>query len=246
MGLCLISRADLVENPTMVSSAFCALAWIHANAETYGFDPQRIVVFGHSMGGQSAAPLGSVDDATGFMKGCSHQLPVSGWTKTVVAYGGLFGTPERHLVTTHFQISTDIFGIPRDEGAEIRQTLLDTPPQGWRDISGFNENGTLFLHSLPLYWIDGSEPPFLLMHGDEDLKVDSAEPEAFEAHLHTAGVEAEVALISNGGHMDITLLEGPGFEDAVQAMEVFFGKSVGIAGYLGVPNARVPVNVDRW
>ena len=36
---------------SMYPNAFCALAWIHTNAETYGFDPQRVVVFGHSAGG---------------------------------------------------------------------------------------------------------------------------------------------------------------------------------------------------
>jgi acetyl esterase/lipase len=32
--------------------------WVRANAETYDVDPQRLAAYGHSAGGQLAAPLG--------------------------------------------------------------------------------------------------------------------------------------------------------------------------------------------
>jgi predicted dienelactone hydrolase len=61
-----------------LSNAFCALAWLHTNAEEYGFDPERVAVFGHSAGGYAAALLGAVDDSTEFMQDCPHLLPESG------------------------------------------------------------------------------------------------------------------------------------------------------------------------
>ena len=212
------------KSPSMFSNAFCALAWIHTNAETYGFDPQRIVVFGWSYGGTLAALLGSVDETTEFMEGCPHQLPASDWTKAVVTYAGVFGTPDWYLSTSWFDTFADFFQLPPDEKAEIQQTLMDTPLQRWRDISGFSARGTLFLHSLPPYWIDGSEPPFLLIHGEEDMAVNSAESEAFAAQLQAAGVEAKLLVLSDARHGDIIDHRSSGFEEAVQAMEAFLTK----------------------
>jgi acetyl esterase/lipase len=207
-------------NRSVVSHAFCALAWIHTNAETYGIDPQRVVVFGFSSGGHLAALLGSVDETTEFMEGCPHQLPASDWTKAGVTYGGVFGTPKLGL-SLFLQIYRGAIQLPHDEQAEIHQTLMDTPLQSWREISGFSEKGTKFLHSLPPYWVDGSEPPFLLIHGEGDTLVGSAEPEAFVAQLQAVGVDAKLLILSNAFHNDIRNSKSSGFEDACQAIEAF-------------------------
>jgi acetyl esterase len=60
----------LFNHPLPVQDAFCALAWIHAQADTCGFDPRRIVVLGHSAGGTLTAMLGTVDDPDLFTQAC--------------------------------------------------------------------------------------------------------------------------------------------------------------------------------
>jgi acetyl esterase/lipase len=47
--------------PAQVQDAFCALAWIHANAATYGFDTEHIAAIGESAGGYLVAMLGTVE-----------------------------------------------------------------------------------------------------------------------------------------------------------------------------------------
>jgi pimeloyl-ACP methyl ester carboxylesterase len=74
--------------PKHLEDTFCALAWIYANADGYGLDRERVVVFGASLGGRIAANLGVVDDASLFLTGCPHQLTEADSVQGVVTFGG--------------------------------------------------------------------------------------------------------------------------------------------------------------
>ena len=49
-------------------------------------------------------------------------------------------------------------------------------------------------------WIDGSEPPILLIHGMADTLCDPVESQAFADLLTAAGVEVQVELIPGARH----------------------------------------------
>jgi len=210
-------------------SAFCALAWSHANAETYALDLERVVVFGHSAGGFAASMIGVVDDPAEFVVDCPHQLPPPGWVAGVVSYAGVFGTKEvflRHQLDTRrtlFDYYAQKLGLPVDEEAEILDTLRKTPYEGWRDIGELSERGTTLLHSLAPYWVDGSEPPFLLIHGGRD-EMPIGGCKAFATQLQAAGVEAAVVVIPDAHHGAITTASKPGFEETCQTIEEFLAE----------------------
>ena len=56
--------------PGAVADCRCALRWVIANAEEYGFDADRIVVTGHSAGGHLSLMTGVLDEAAGFDYEC--------------------------------------------------------------------------------------------------------------------------------------------------------------------------------
>jgi acetyl esterase/lipase len=72
--------------PAQVQDAFCALAWVHTNADTYGFDTGRIVALGLVSGGNLAAMLGVVDDPPPYIEGCLHELPEENWIQGVATF----------------------------------------------------------------------------------------------------------------------------------------------------------------
>jgi len=196
-----------------LSNAFCALAWLHTNAEEYGFDPERVAIFGHSAGGYAAVLLGAVDDSTEFMQDCPHLLPDTGRTQAVITYGGVFGAKEGTL------LGRMMFQLPSDERDATYQILMDTPYQSWPAISGLSETGTEILHWLPFYWVDGSEPPLLLIHGEGDVRTPSPEP--FAAQLQAAGVDARVVMIPDAMHTAILAINKSGFQSSCEAAEAF-------------------------
>lgn len=165
--------------PRSELDSFCALAWVHANAETYSFDPQRVVPVGFSLGGALAAFLGTVDDPGMYMGDCPHALPEGDYIRTVVTVAGFFdyeiwipGAKEDGLIYTYF-------GPPNEHMDEIRE-------------------------ASPVNWVDGSEPPFLLVHGENDGTVDPAQSQQFAALLSESGVIVELLILPNLVHDQIT------------------------------------------
>ena len=57
--------------PAAVEDCLCALQWIARNAETYGFDLDRIVTSGHSAGGHLALTTAMVPASSGLALECA-------------------------------------------------------------------------------------------------------------------------------------------------------------------------------
>jgi dipeptidyl aminopeptidase/acylaminoacyl peptidase len=87
-----------------------------------------------------------------------------------------------------------------DEIDVIFGELSNVPPSEWLDSSELSEETRMLARSLPLAWLDGSEPPFLLIHGAVDEMVPPGESEAFASRLRAAGVQAELMLLPGAGH----------------------------------------------
>jgi acetyl esterase/lipase len=212
---------NVPDRPTAFQNALCSLAWVHSSADTYGFDGSRIVVFGYSVGGLWAAMLGTVDDTSQFLEGCPHPLPESGWTQGVATYAAVLVTPEACL-SEGWCLSGAAQGnkIPVTEMLEIFKALRAVPPSGWRVSDELSEETRIFAEETPLFWLDGSEPPFLLIHGSMDEGVPSGESEAFAAYLEEAGVEVELLLLPLAGHLSISP-SSPSFFTIAEAVEAF-------------------------
>jgi acetyl esterase/lipase len=171
---------NLFDYPVPVQDAFCALAWTHANADTYGFDPRHIVALGHSAGGTLTAMLGTVDDPVLFTQACPHQLPQADWLQGAITFTGIFDyasalqfSPERRSRLE------DYLGGSLDQAAET-----------WAEASATT-------------WVDGSEPPFLLIHGLNDSIIESEQSVNFAEILEQAGVDVKLLLIPDADHGEI-------------------------------------------
>jgi acetyl esterase/lipase len=204
-----------------VSDAFCALAWVHANGASYGLDPQRIVVFGYSVGGLVAATLGTADDPSAFLEGCPHSLPESDWTQGVATYAAVLATPEACLTQAWCMFgSAQAAGLTLPEMESIFGELLAVPPSDWRDSPELSAETRDWAQYVPLYGVEGSEPPFLLIHGQADEDVPPGESEAFAAYLAEADVEVELLLLPGAGHTSI-VPSSSSFSAIVEAVDAF-------------------------
>jgi acetyl esterase/lipase/putative intracellular protease/amidase len=163
--------------PAQVQDAFCALAWTHANADDYDFDPGRIVALGHSSGGTLAAMLGTVDDPNLYLEDCPYPLPEAHWVQGVVPFTGIFDYTSAAASSSGLRSYINSY-----LGAEE-----DADPDIWAEAS-------------PMTWIDGSEAPFLLIHGAADENIDPDQSVDFADVLEQAGVDMELLLIPGADH----------------------------------------------
>ncbi len=163
--------------PAQVQDSFCALAWIHANAATYGFDTEHIAAIGESAGGYLVAMLGTVDDPASYLEGCPNTLPGTNWIHGILPVYGLFD-----LTSTKGYASDVVHGCTEPYlGTKINEAA----PEFLAEVS-------------PLSWVNGNEPPFLLIHGRSDPFIPAWMAEDFAAKLKAAGGEAEVLLVEAG------------------------------------------------
>lgn len=111
--------------------------------------------------------------------------------------------------------------IPLTEMLAIFEELREVPPADWRESEDISEQARAFARHLPLYWVDGSEVPFLIVHGEADEFVPPGESEAFAAWLQSAGVAAEFVLIPGTAEYWSIYPASPNFLPIMEAIEAF-------------------------
>ncbi|MBE9479685.1 MAG: alpha/beta hydrolase, partial [Chloroflexi bacterium] len=133
------NRRDMPEAgyPAPVEDAFCALGWLVANAGEYGFKPERGVVGGHSAGGTLAAMLAAVNEPAQFTQNCPYDLPDAGFLRGAISFTGVFDFSAAEGALQSYY--ADYLGVETDADP-------------------------LWVEASPVTWLDGSGPPFLLIH----------------------------------------------------------------------------------
>ncbi len=212
------TTTDLVDNgyaavsihyraPTLVNSiaplqdAVCSLAWIYANSQTYPFDTQNIVVFGHSLGAGIAAVMTTLDDLHPLLEGCAYTLPAADAIRGTVTYGGSYGTPEASFSDPTFVYTLKLLAGLNDEEFQSWLDMLSTiPPTQWRSAPDMPEILRQKASYLPLAWLNGNEPPFLVVQGALDELTPVAEAQVFAKTLQAAGVPTTLAILPGMYH----------------------------------------------
>jgi dipeptidyl aminopeptidase/acylaminoacyl peptidase len=78
----------------------------------------------------------------------------------------------------------------------------------------------------PMSWVDGNEPPTLLIHGTSDTQVPSWMSENFASKLDDAGVDVELLLLDAGHAFELKPLSDPANVESFEAIEDFLSAQV--------------------
>lgn len=188
--------------PAQVEDSFCALAWLHAHQDEFGFDPNRVIVTGGSAGGYLAAMLGTIEDPNIYLKDCPNEYPSGGAIQVIVIYYGLYD------FTSIDDYPDKGSGLTPFWGAEYE----DIPIEKLEEMS-------------PIKHIDGSEPPFIILHGTADASVPSVMSERFAEALEQAGIDVELVLLPDVGHaFELTSLTGEEMTQSLSKVETFLDR----------------------
>jgi len=159
-----------VDMTALTGDVATALGWVHKNIATYGGDPTRMLVMGHSAGAQLAALM------------CTDEKYVNAQGFSLTSIKGCV------------PVDADTFDIPAIiEVAETRARVhhLPLPTNGHRQK--FGNDPAKHLDFSPVTHVAANKgiPPFLILHiaGNEDT---GAQAQRFAAVLQSAGVSAKV------------------------------------------------------
>ena len=166
--------------PAQIEDCKASIRWLRANASKYNFDPERIEVWGSSAGGHLVALLGTAGDVPEFDKG--ENLAFSSRVQAVCDWFG----PSDLLQMSKFESRMD-----HDAPDSPESQLVGGPIQ---------ENKGKAAQANPITYVSKDDPPFLIMHGDQDPLVPFNQSELLHEALKKAGVDVTFSPVKGGGH----------------------------------------------
>lgn len=163
--------------PAAVEDSRCALQWVAANAEQYGFDMEQLVVTGNSAGGHLSLTTGMLNSEFGLDRQCpGSEMP--GVTAIVNWYG----------ITD----VGDLLEGDNRQGYAVR--WLGSQPDRY-DIAA---------RVSPMNMVNQNLPPIITIHGDADTVVPYSHAVRLHEALEEAGVTNDLITVSGGGHGGFT------------------------------------------
>lgn len=174
--------------PAAVEDGRCALRWVLSNADRYGFDPDRIVVSGHSAGGHLTLTTGMLPASAGLDRRCPARNPA----------GGLADAHEpemRVAAMVNWYGITDVADLVSGPNAKTYAVAWMGGLTDWRAVAE---------RVSPLSHVRSGLPPILTIHGDADDIVPFDHAVRLHQALDEAGVPAKLHAIEGGGHGGFT------------------------------------------
>jgi acetyl esterase/lipase len=155
----------------------CAIRWLHAHAEEYRIDPERVYLIGQSAGGQMVSLVATAGEA-GFPR-------VGGWEKARTDVRAVISVAATYELNS---LSWGNLWTPFDSA------------QG-KPVAGIEEARR---HASPITHVSPSMKPLLVIHSDDDKSVPVQQANDFVEKLKAAGVQHRYVHFTDRGHMGIT------------------------------------------
>lgn len=168
--------------PAQIEDCKAAVRWLRAHAAEYRLDRARFAVMGSSAGGHLAAMLGTTGDIQEFDVGANLDL-----SSRVQAVVDNFGPTDFLQMDAHRLAK----GMIHDTANSPESELIGGPIQ---------ENKAKTTRANPITYITPGDPPFLIVHGDQDPLVPHHQSELLEAALKKVGVPVTFYTVKGGGH----------------------------------------------
>jgi acetyl esterase/lipase len=159
--------------PAQIQDVKCAIRSLRAHASRYGVDGNRIGIFGESAGGQLAA-LTDVTDASAGFDNAGGFTDQSSRVKAVASVSGIYDLTRPGELT-----------FPGPE--QVFTT--------WPDSTSSE-----LINASPLHWVSGDDGAALLIHGQDDPKVNVAQAQRMALALQSKGVPFTLTIVANADH----------------------------------------------
>lgn len=167
--------------PAQIHDCKAAIRWLRANASKYHIDPTRVGVWGSSAGGHLVALLGT----SGGVRELEGRVGVTAQSSRVQAVVDYFGPSD-------FLRMNDFPGNLDHDAANSPESLLVGGP--------IQERPEAVAKANPITYVTEDDPPFLIVHGEEDPLVPIDQSVRLRDALTAAGVDVTLYLVAEGKH----------------------------------------------
>lgn len=160
--------------PTQIHDCKTAVRWMRFKAEKLKIDTDRIAAFGYSAGAHLAAMLGTTESKDGFEGEIKNEKlkPFSTRVQCVIAGGA----PCEFDWIKHKSLVYWLGHSPQEK------------PEVYKDAA-------------PLSYVSKDDPPFLFIHGANDIVVPPASSEKMHQELKKSGIDSRYVSVEGKGHI---------------------------------------------
>jgi acetyl esterase/lipase len=179
--------------PAGVQDVRAALRYLHANARSWGVDPQRMGVWGESAGGYLASMVGASNGDTRFDDPALGNAGASGRVAAVVSWFGPsdFSTMDAQARDT----GCDASAQTHDRG--------DSPESRWLGAALPSVPDKVAASSVVAAVGSASTlPPYLLVHGERDCTVALGQSLELKDALEGKRTSVTLTVVPGAGHAD--------------------------------------------
>jgi acetyl esterase/lipase len=167
--------------PAQIHDCKAAVRWLRAHAQQYNLDPTRFGAWGGSAGGHLVALLGT----SGGVPDLEGDLGHAEQSSRVQAVCDFFGPSD-------FLRMDDVPGEMTHHAPDSPESQLLGGP--------IRECPDRVARANPITYVTPGDPPFLIVHGQEDFTVIANQSELLYQALRRNGVEARLHLVPGAGH----------------------------------------------
>jgi acetyl esterase/lipase len=198
--------SEPVTFPAQIHDIKAALRYLRANAARYGFDPGRIAVWGASAGGHLAALAATSGNAPQLEGTVGTELSYSSRVEAAVDY---FGPID--LLQMNPDVTTPPGSVIEHDAVQSPESRLigfDAVGQGIGVLRANLANpaapypayALLVASTNPISFLDPSDPPQFIGHGDADTSVPLMQSQRLDSALSAQGVAHQFVTAAGFGH----------------------------------------------
>ncbi|NJL83811.1 MAG: alpha/beta hydrolase [Chloroflexaceae bacterium] len=179
--------------PAQIQDVKQGVRWLRANAKQYGLDPNRFGAWGPSAGGHLSSLLGT-SAGVGSLEKPGEDLSISSAVQAVCNWYGV----------------TDFTQVPEAFSEAASQAVWEKyQNRRWFNYTWVthhlvggpvSQRRQLAAQANPIAYIDPSDPPFFILHGEQDSVVPISQSELLAAALEAHQVPVEFIRDRHRGH----------------------------------------------
>jgi acetyl esterase/lipase len=175
--------------PAQIHDIKATIRFVRANCGEYQLDTSFVGIMGSSSGGHMASIIGTTNNI--------WQYTIDSLTMGIEGNLGNYDnvSSEVDAVCDWFGGSDFLLNMDSSCGSSFDKSaassLIGGPVQ---------DNPIKCALANPITYVDPTDPPFLIIHGDADKEVSYCESEALFNALQLAGVKSEFILVPGGSH----------------------------------------------
>ena len=169
--------------PAQIHDCKGALRFLRAHAAEYGLKPDKIGVWGGSAGGHLVALIGTSGGVKELEGEVGGNLDQSSAVQCVVDFFG----------------PSDMTTVVSDRGRQL-MPINGLGPEEALVGGKIEEHLEVAKAASPVTYVDRTDPPFLICHGDQDNVVPLVKSVKLDKALRDAGVETTMVIVKGAGH----------------------------------------------